>query len=100
MLDIEIWILRALFYGLLVLRVWALADCLARKNAAFPAAGKLTKPAWALLNVFSVGIAILLHRSTLVDTPSLLALVTLVVTLVYLADVRPAVREVSGGSRW
>ncbi len=29
-----------------------------------------------------------------------LTLAFLVVSLVYLADVRPAVREVSGGSRW
>ena len=95
MFDIQDWILRLLFYGVLILRVWALADCLARKNAAFPAAGKLTKPAWGLLNAFSVGISVLIHSEL-----SLLSLITLVVTLVYLADVRPAVREVSGGSRW
>lgn len=93
--DIQYWILRALFWGLLLLRVWALADCLSRKNAAFPAAGKLTKAAWALLTLFSVGIAALIR-----DELSILSLITLVVTLVYLADVRPAVREVSGGSRW
>ena len=89
------WILDILFGGLLLLRVWALADCLARKNAAFPAAGKLTKPAWALLNAFSVAISLLVR-----DELSILSLITIVVTLVYLADVRPAVREVSGGSRW
>lgn len=88
-----------LFFVLLLftlgLRVWALGDCLIRKTASFPAAGKLTKPAWALLNAFSVVIGLLIR------TPiNFLTLAFLVVSLVYLTDVRPAVREVSGGSRW
>jgi hypothetical protein len=31
---------------------------------------------------------------------NLLSLASVVAAVVYLADVRPAVREVSGGSRW
>lgn len=79
----------------LALRVWAFGDCLVRKTASFPAAGKLTKPAWALLNAFSVVIGVLVRNPI-----NFLTLAFLVVSLVYLADVRPAVREVSGGSRW
>ena len=40
-----------LFWGLLALRVWALADCATRKVAAFPAVDKLTKPAWLAMLV-------------------------------------------------
>jgi hypothetical protein len=80
----------------LALRVWALGDCLVRKTASFPAAGKLTKPAWALLNALSVVIGLLIRHNPI----NFLPLAFLVVTLVYLTDVRPAVREVSGGSRW
>jgi Protein of unknown function (DUF2516) len=84
-----------LFLFSLALRLWALGDCLVRKTASFPAAGKLTKPAWGLLNAFSVVISLLIRYPL-----NFLALAFLVVSLVYLTDVRPAVREVSGGSRW
>jgi uncharacterized protein DUF2516 len=94
--QIEYDLLRTLGWFLLALRVWAFVDCLIRKTAAFPAAGKLTKPAWVLLNGFSLVIGALLRANPI----NFLSLAFLVVSLVYLADVRPAVREVSGGSRW
>jgi hypothetical protein len=84
-----------LFLFCMALRVWALGDCLIRKTASFPAAGKLTKPAWALLNAFSVVIGLLIRYPI-----NFLTLAFLIVSLVYLTDVRPAVREVSGGNRW
>ena len=93
--NVEDYIYLVLFWGLLAVRAWALIDCAIRKNAAFTAAGKLTKAAWTVLTAFSLGI------SYLVSNPiNIISLVLLVVSLVYLADVRPAVREVSGGSRW
>ena len=93
-LDVESWILRVLFWGLLALRVWAFVDCLVRKTAAFPAAGKLTKPAWAIITLLSVALGALLGAI------NFLSFISLIATLVYLTDVRPAVREISGGSRW
>ena len=94
--DTEDWILTILFWALIAVRAWALIDSLMRKHAAFAAAGKLTKPAWVVLNAFSLGISYLLPH----DPTNFLPLILLIVSLVYLADVRPAVREVSGGSRW
>lgn len=93
--NIETGLLDVLFWALLAMRLWALGDCVARKSAAFPAAGKLTKPAWTLLTALSLVVGYLFHNSL-----SLLPLAFLIVSLVYLADVRPAVREVSGGKRW
>jgi hypothetical protein len=93
--QIENGITFVLFWGMLALRVWALGDCLARKGAAFPAAGKLTKPAWILLTALSVVIGVALPSPL-----GFLSLISLVISMVYLADVRPAVREISGGSRW
>lgn len=95
--HIENGIYLVLFWGLLALRVWAVADCAARKGAAFPAAGKLTKSAWLLLTLLSAVIGFFVGSSSPLG---FFSLVTLVVSLVYLADVRPAVREISGGSRW
>lgn len=93
--HIEVGLFDVLFWTLLAVRVWALVDCVTRKSAAFPAAGKLTKPAWALLTALSLVVSYFFHYSL-----SLLPLAFLIVSLVYLADVRPAVREVSGGKRW
>ena len=84
---------EVLFFGLLALRVWAVIDCLIRKLAAFPAVDKLTKPAWLAMLVFGA-----LFSTVVVPTPTgPISLITAVVAAVYLADVRPAVREISGG---
>ena len=64
-------------------------------TAAFPAAGKLTKPAWLVFTILSAGLSYLIGPGI-----GLLSMVFLIVSLVYLADVRPAVREISGGNRW
>jgi hypothetical protein len=90
------WIDVVLFWGLLALRVWAAVDCALRKSAAFPAVNKLTKPAWLALTVVSAALAALPQLAPL----NPFSLVATVVSMVYLTDVRPAVREVSGGSRW
>ena len=92
--DLRQWTDWILFWGLLVLRVWAFADCLTRKVAAFPAVDKLTKPAWLAMLLLG-----LVFGSFLGVTPlNIISLITAVMAAVYLADVRPAVREVSGGT--
>ncbi len=81
-----------LWAGLIALRLWAVVDCVTRKGAAFPAANKLTKPAWLAILVIS-GVL-----GSLWDSPTgILSLISTVVAAVYLADVRPAVREITGG---
>ena len=84
---------EVLIWGLRVLAAWALLDCLTRKAAAFPAVDKLTKPAWvAILLVAGV------FGTVLVPIPTgPISLIAAVIASVYLADVRPAVREISGG---
>ena len=78
--------------GRAALRAWAVVDCALRKAAAFPAVDKLTKPAWLAILVFSGAIG------TLIRPPlGIISLISVVVASVYLADVRPAVREISGG---
>jgi hypothetical protein len=89
------WTDTLLFWGLLSLRAWAVLDCAVRKAAAFPAVDKLTKPAWLAILIFSGAIG------TLIPPPAgIFSLISAVVASVYLADVRPAVREVSGGKGW
>ncbi|MDP9497175.1 MAG: DUF2516 family protein [Actinomycetota bacterium] len=80
---------------LLVLSVWALVDALIRPTAAFPAAGKLTKPVW--VGILAVCVALSLLG---VSALGLLGGAIAVATIVYLVDVRPAVRDLGSPGRW
>lgn len=92
------WVDHVLFWALVALRVWALVDCLTQKRAAFPAADKLTKPAWVAILFIAGALGSYLGQPY---APSavlgIFSLVSVVAAGVYLADVRPAVREMSGG---
>jgi hypothetical protein len=93
--TVQSWLLFVLFLGVLALQLWALVDCITRKAPAFPAAGKLTKATWLLLNALALVLVLLWQ-----DVTNLLSFISIIISSVYLADVRPAVREISGPSRW
>ena len=93
--DLYFWTDQVLWWGLLALRVWAFADCLSRKAAAFPAVDKLSKIAWLGILAFAGLLGQITHPQA-----GVVSLISVIVASVYLADVRPAVREISGGSRW
>jgi hypothetical protein len=86
------WTDRVLLVGLIALRAWALLDCLTRNAKAFPAVDKLTKPAW--LGILALSLVL----GTFAGPPTWpISLISAVVTIVYLADVRPAVRDITSG---
>jgi len=89
----EAVLLYALGIGALVLKIWALADAIYRPGPAYAAAGKWSKPAWIAI----LAVALLLTRT---DFLGLLGLVAVVAAIVYLVDVRPAVRELRSGGPW
>ena len=91
--DLYYWTFTILFWAAIALRAWAFVDCLTRKAAAFPAVDKLTKPAWLLILAVSGAVGSLAGP---VDY-SPLSLISIIIAAVYLADVRPAVREIAGG---
>ncbi len=86
----EALLLYVLGLALFTLKVWALVDACTRWAPAFPAAGKLTKVAW---------VAILAASAVLggLSVFGLLGLIGTVAAVVYLVDVRPAVRELGSG---
>ncbi len=82
-------------YAVLALGAWATVDAVIRPAAGYVAAGKLSKPAWvaitaiATLVVYGFGVL------------SFLGLPAIVGIIVYLVDVRPALRGLqSGNSSW
>ena len=68
----------------------ALIDAAFRPAPAFTAAGKLTKPGW--LVILAVGFAWLFFAGVL----NFIGPIALVAIIVYLVDVRPAVRALGG----
>lgn len=85
-------LLVALGYLVLAFGLFAVVDAALRPTAVFPAAGKLTKPAWVA--ILAVADLVLLLFGFL----GLLGIVGLVAVIVYLVDARPALRELQNQS--
>lgn len=72
-------------------QVVALVDCVRQRPDAFVAAGKMTKQRWLII----LAVAAALGFASLGGL-GLLAMIAFVAAAVYLVDVRPALRQVSG----
>ncbi|BCW57530.1 MULTISPECIES: DUF2516 family protein [Micrococcaceae] len=83
----------------LALEVWAFADCLRHRPTLFVAASKRTKTFWLALT----GVALVIGALALWGVGgslNLFGIAAVTAACVYLADVRPALREAgSGGNR-
>ncbi|MGL5817316.1 MAG: DUF2516 family protein [Phycicoccus sp.] len=90
--DTQLWVVRALSAAALLVEVYALVDCLRRRGDAFVAAGKRTKGFWTLVT----GIAVLVGFAGLGQGFGFLAIVAIIAAGVYLADVKPALDQVTG----
>jgi len=92
------WFFWVLLLGAFVIEAWAFVDALIRPKAAFPAAGKQTKPIWLIILgvAFVIGIAGAVQRLSPIN---LFAVVAFVAAAIYLVDVRPKVRALKPGAR-
>ncbi|HSK25289.1 MAG TPA: DUF2516 family protein [Jiangellales bacterium] len=85
-------VLIVLIAASLGLKVWALVDVLRTRAEAFPAAGKRTRTLWLAI----VGVALAVNVVILYPL-NFINLIGAVAAIVYLVDVRPAVRAVGRG---
>lgn len=81
--------------AILALAAWGFVDALTRPSAAFPAAGKLSKPIW--LGILGVAVLVAFAGGGIFGLPGLAVAVA---SIVYLVDVRPAVRSMRPGGPW
>ena len=97
MASFEGLVFLVLTWGALALTAWALVDALIRPADGFVAAGKLTKPAWAAITALSIAVIYFFGPISFLGLPAIIAAV------VYLVDVRPAVRGLrrgNSGNNW
>ena len=86
--------LLTLIIGVLALgvQIFALVDALRQRTDAFPAAGKLTKPLWLAILGVATAIGVIFVQAPF----NIFPLIAFVAAAVYLVDVRPAVRGITG----
>ncbi len=94
MWEFDFLVYSVLFWGALALTAWAFVDALVRPAAAFVAAGKLTKPGWLAITGLAAAVIYLFKPMSFLGLPAIIAAV------VYLVDVRPAVRGLRRGNSW
>ncbi|MBB2986751.1 DUF2516 family protein [Terracoccus luteus] len=85
-------VLMVLGVAAVACELFAFVDALRHPEGAYAAAGKRTRTFWLLLT----GIGLLLGIVTVFNPLNLFALLGFVAAAVYLADVRPALRQVRG----
>ena len=93
--NLFFWVL---LLGAFVIEAWAFIDALRRPKAAFPAAGKQTKPIWLLI----LGVAFVIGLAGAVGDLSLISIfpiVAFVAAAIYLVDVRPKINSMKTGQR-
>lgn len=89
-----------LTYGGAILGVFCLIDAAIRRPDAYAAAGKQTKGTWIGITIACAVVLGLALISNVFEPQSILWLAAIIGVMVYLVDVRPRLREVSGPGRW
>jgi hypothetical protein len=87
-------LLLVLSWGALALCAWAFIDALVRPAPGFVATGKLTKPGWLAITGIAIVVVYFFGLMSLFGLPAIIA------AIVYLVDVRPAVRGLRRGNSW
>lgn len=95
------WFFWALAVAALIVELWAFVDAMRRPTAAFPAAGKQTKPLWLIILGVAGAIGLYSAASTgssgIRVVVGILPVAAFIAAAIYLVDVRPKVREIGRG---
>lgn len=92
--SVQSFVLLLLGIGSLILTGFAFVDVLRRKGSLFPHVGRLTKPVWLGI----LGAAFLIAVVSLFAPLGILNIAGVIAAGVYLADLRPKLKQVGGGS--
>ncbi len=91
--EVRNWTWMIIGYGAALLSLIALVHCAVQKPGAFEAVGTLTKGAWVGLLAVSFGLSLFFGGF---GGLGLFGLIALCAALVYLLDVRTAIKDIGG----
>lgn len=94
--SVQSFVLLLLGIGSAGLTGYAFADVIRRKGTLFPHVGRLSKGAW--LGILGAAFAIAIVSLGSPNTLGLLNVVGVVAAGIYLADLKPKLKQVGGGS--
>jgi hypothetical protein len=92
------WFFWILLLGAFVVETWAFVSALRQPAAAFPAAGKQTKPIWLII----LGVAFVVGIGGAVGTLQLLSffpILAFVAAAIYMVDVKPKIKAIRPSQR-
>lgn len=87
-------VLLILGVGSIVLTAFAAIDAVRQQTSLFPAVGRQTKVFWVAI----LAVAFLVSIVSLGNALSLFNVIGVIAAAIYLADVRPKIKQISGGS--
>lgn len=93
--NVQSLLLLVLGVGAVACEAFALIDAVRHRPDAFVAAGKRTKNFWLVV----LGVALVIGVILVFSVLNFVAIIAFVAAAVYLADVRPALRQVTGRGR-
>lgn len=93
--PVQAFVLLVLGIGSLLLTGFAAFDVVRRKSALFPHVGRLTKPVW--LGILAVAFLISIVSLGSPAALGILNVIGVVAAGVYLAEIRPKLRQIDGG---
>ena len=85
----------ALAVAAFVVEAWAFIDAIIRPTPAFRAVGKLSKPIWLI--ILGVAFVVGLYAAAYGGATGFLSVAAFVAAAIYLADMRPKLREFGRG---
>jgi hypothetical protein len=93
--PIQYWVDRAILVVVLVVEIVAFVNCLTQRSEAFPVVGSIPKGGWLAITFAAIFFTLFLGLF------SIFGWVAVAAALVYLLDVRPALRDaVDGHGSW
>lgn len=93
--PVQSFVLLLLGIGSLVLTGYAALDALRRKGSLFPHVGRLSKPVW--LGILGAAFLIAIVSFGYTSTLGILNVLGVIAAGIYLAEVRPKLRQIGGG---
>jgi Protein of unknown function (DUF2516) len=95
---------RVVLVVTLVIELSAFVHCVTRRAEAFPVVGRFSKAIWCLMTGGAIAFTVLFGYPTLASPngsfgplTGMISVIAITVSLVYLLDLRPALREVTEG---